>query len=207
MLRGINSDKSNLKALQIFCRAFTKLWRFMENFISITILNDFIFCPYSIYLHQIYSLNKEDIYHSFFQTKGKRLHDFIENNKDEKSWKNAFVASSKLGVYGRIDVYDAEEKELIEYKSVVAIAYKGYYYQIWAQYYCLLEMGVPVLKLAFYDFKVKKKISIPVPGEEQYKELKEFILKVKHFDFTAAVKVNPNKCNKCIYNNLCERKS
>src|SRR5690606_7798224 len=102
------------------------------------------------------SLNKEDIYHSFFQTKGKRLHDFIENNKDEKSWKNAFVASSKLGVYGRIDVYDAEEKELIEYKSVVAIAYKGYYYQIWAQYYCLLEMGIPVLKLAFYDFKEKK---------------------------------------------------
>lgn len=178
----------------------------MEHFLPVTILNDFIFCPYSIYLHQIYDLNKEETYHSGFQSKGKRLHDFIENNTDDKSWKNAYVSSAKLGIYGKIDDYDASEKELIEYKSTVAIAFRGYYYQIWAQYYCLTEMGVEVRKLTFYDFRTKNKISVPLPTEDQLAELKQHIQKVKRFDFSSEIKVNPNKCQNCIYQNLCERK-
>ena len=36
----------------------------MEDYILISQLNDFIFCPYSIYLHNIYSETTEEIYHA-----------------------------------------------------------------------------------------------------------------------------------------------
>lgn len=177
----------------------------MEHLITITTLNDFVFCPYSIYLHQIYDLNKEDIYHDEYQSKGKRLHDFIENNKDETSWKHAYVYSDKLGIYGKIDDYNPLTKELIEYKSTVAVAYKGYYYQIWSQYLCLKEMGVIVYSLAFFDFKKNMKIEIPIPSQSDVEELINHIKKIKRFDFNSDLLINPNKCNHCIYNMLCEK--
>ena len=36
----------------------------MEDYIMISQLNDFIFCPYSIYLHNIYMEASEEIYHT-----------------------------------------------------------------------------------------------------------------------------------------------
>lgn len=177
----------------------------MENYIAITTLNDFIFCPYSIYLHEIYNLNKEETYHSSFQSKGKRLHGFIENNKDENDWKHAYVYSEKLSIYGKIDDYNPVTKELVEYKSTLSIAFQGYYYQIWAQYLCLLEMGIEVKKLAFFDFKSNQKIPIALPNINQINELKKHIKSVKEIDFHMEIKVNTNKCNHCIYSNLCEK--
>lgn len=177
----------------------------MEHFLTITTLNDFVFCPYSIYLHQIYSRNSEAIYHSKYQSKGKRLHNFIDNNQDKADWKHAFVYSEKLGIYGKIDDYNPVEKELIEYKSSVAVAYRGYYYQIWAQYSCLTEMGIAVEKLAFYDFKQNNKIAIALPNKENLLELYAHIQKVKKMNFNSNIKTNRNKCRHCIYNELCEK--
>ena len=34
----------------------------MNNYISISQLNDFIFCPYSIYLHNVYMEADEDVF-------------------------------------------------------------------------------------------------------------------------------------------------
>lgn len=34
----------------------------METFLPITYLNDFIFCPYSISLHQAFDISSEDLY-------------------------------------------------------------------------------------------------------------------------------------------------
>ncbi len=34
-----------------------------EDYISISTLNDFIFCPYSIYLHNVYMESDEGLYH------------------------------------------------------------------------------------------------------------------------------------------------
>jgi len=36
----------------------------MSELIAISTLNDFIFCPYSIYLHNVYMDADEDIYHA-----------------------------------------------------------------------------------------------------------------------------------------------
>lgn len=177
----------------------------MENYLTITTLNDFIFCPYSIYLHQIYDANKEETYHSIDQSKGKRLHDFIDNNIEVKSWKNAFVYSEKWKIYGKIDDYNPKTKELIEYKSTVAIVFQGYYYQIWAQYLCLQEMEIEVEKLAFFDFKTQNKIELPLPTAQQITQLQNHIKKVQRFDFHTEIQINSNKCMRCIYNNLCEK--
>ena len=177
----------------------------MEHYLAITTLNDFIFCPYSIYLHEIYHHSKEETYHSGFQSKGKRLHDFIENNQDENDWKHAFVFSERLKIYGKIDEYEPQEKELTEYKSTISIAFQGYYYQLWSQYICLSEMGIEVLKLSFYDFKQNQKIPVSIPTDSQIIELENHIKKVQRFDFNTDINVNPNKCMRCIYQNLCEK--
>lgn len=177
----------------------------MEHYLPISILNDFIFCPYSIYLHQIYDAQQEELYHSIFQSRGKRLHNFLHNDTQANNLRHAFVVSNRWGIYGRIDEYIDSERELIEYKSSVATPYKGYYYQIWAQYVCLSEMGVRVDKLAFFDLSTETKMPIPIPTQEQLNELYAHIERIKYYDFSTEIIVNPNKCKKCIYFNLCER--
>lgn len=179
----------------------------MEHYLPITTLNDFVFCPYSVYLHQIYKNTSEDIYHSFSQSRGQRLHDFIDRDTNSLYLKSAFVISEKLGIYGKIDEFKDIDKELIEYKSTTAVFYKGYYYQIWAQYLCLIEMGIEVKKLAFYDLSKHYKTPIPLPSSEDIKELEAFINYVKKYEMGSKIIVNPNKCSKCIYFNLCELKT
>ena len=44
----------------------------MEDvYISISTLNDFIFCPYSIYLHNVYMESDEGLYNATPQTRGR----------------------------------------------------------------------------------------------------------------------------------------
>jgi len=53
----------------------------MDDYISISTLNDFIFCPYSIYLHNVYMETDEGLYHATPQTRGKIAHETIDNKK------------------------------------------------------------------------------------------------------------------------------
>lgn len=91
----------------------------MDTLILISNLNDFIFCPYSIYLHNIYMNTDEEIYHATPQTKGKLAHTTIDekkasNKKDELQ--SLPVISLRLGIMGKIDIYRTKEKMLIERK-------------------------------------------------------------------------------------------
>lgn len=52
-----------------------------ENYISISTLNDFFFCPYSIYLHNVYMETDEGLYHATPQTRGKIAHETIDKKK------------------------------------------------------------------------------------------------------------------------------
>lgn len=52
-----------------------------ENYISISTLNDFIFCPYSIYLHNVYMESDEGLYHATPQTRGRNAHETIDTKK------------------------------------------------------------------------------------------------------------------------------
>lgn len=46
----------------------------MEDYIPISQLNDFVFCPYSIYLHNVYMETDEGLFHTSPQTQGKIAH-------------------------------------------------------------------------------------------------------------------------------------
>lgn len=57
--------------------------------IPISTLNDFIFCPYSIYLHNVYIDTDQGNYHAKPQTRGRNAHQKVDIkqtscNKDVK---------------------------------------------------------------------------------------------------------------------------
>ena len=80
----------------------------MDDYISISTLNDFIFCPYSIYLHNVYMETDDSLYHATPQTKGRVAHESIDK-KTYSTKKNDLMSlpvySAMLGVMGKIDLY------------------------------------------------------------------------------------------------------
>ncbi len=182
----------------------------METLLQITYLNDFVFCPYSIYLHQVFDNNKDELYTAIPQQKGKSAHKFIDTFEKPKSIDNGilndtYVISNRFGVYGKIDKFYINQKKLVESKFQIKTVYRGYYYQLWAQYFALTEMGYEVNELAFYAIKDKKYYPVQLPGESETQELRNHIRKIARFDFESEININPEKCRHCIYASLCDK--
>jgi CRISPR-associated protein Cas4 len=180
----------------------------MDNLISISTLNDFIFCPYSIYLHNVYMGADEELVHAVPQTQGKASHETIDqkkysSRKDEISGMPVYC--NELGIIGKIDIYKAKEKLLIERKYQLLKIYQGQIYQLWAQYFCMVEMGYEVEKLAFYSISSNTTFPQETPGEAQKEELKGFIQRFKTYNPMQDISINTNKCTHCIYCNLCDK--
>ncbi len=180
----------------------------MDDYIPLSALNDFCFCPYSLYLHQVYQPADTGLYHAAPQIKGLLAHQTI----DQKTYSTRKtdlmslpVYSESLGLLGKIDLYRKQERKLIERKYRLPHLFKGRLYQLWGQYYCLTEMGYPVDYLAFQEIASQKYIPIPLPGEKEREELERFIENFKHFSLESPVELNPNKCSHCIYSNLCDK--
>lgn len=180
----------------------------MDDLISISALNDFIFCPYSIYLHNVYMDSDEGLYHATPQTKGKLAHEPVDT-KTSSNRKDEILAlpvmSEQLGVMGKIDVYRKNEKKLIERKYQLKQIYQGQIYQLWAQYFCMVEMGYKVEEIAFYEISTNKSIPINLPTDNNKQELMGFIKSFKDYNPAAPFMANPNKCRHCIYCNLCDK--
>jgi CRISPR-associated exonuclease Cas4 len=182
----------------------------MEYFIPISYLNDFIFCPYSVYLHQVFDNSSEDIFSSLPQQKGKSAHQIIDNSEDIGSssiLKGIYIISKNLRVYGKIDTFYKDRKKLVESKFMISKLYQGYIYQIYAQYFALNEMGFLVEEISFFSVKDRKTIKIELPGEKEFSELENHVQNIIDFDFNSKIKVNQNKCKHCIYCNLCDKTS
>lgn len=180
----------------------------MEDYISISTLNDFIFCPYSIYLHNVYMETDEGLYHATPQTKGKLAHEPVDLKTSSNRSDDIFalpVFSEQLGLMGKIDVYNRKEKKLIERKYQLKHIYQGQIYQLWAQYFCMVEMGYEIESIAFYEISTKKIMPISIPSDTDREELESFIVSFKTFNPLTPIKVNPNKCRHCIYCNLCDK--
>ena len=90
-----------------------------EDYISISTLNDFIFCPYSIYLHNVYMETDEGLYHATPQTRGKIAHETIDTKKASNRAGDLLslpILSEKYKLMGKIDLYRSKDKKLIERK-------------------------------------------------------------------------------------------
>jgi CRISPR-associated protein Cas4 len=181
------------------------------TYIPISFINDFIFCPRSIYYHNLYKNFDDNLYQSKPQKAGKIAHRTI----DEKSYSNKIeilmnyeVYSLKYGLFGKIDQYNINSKTLIERKNNISIVYDGYIFQLYAQYFGLLEMGYQVLELVLYDYSKNKKhvISLPEKNLDMFLKFERTINEIRNFSLlNGKFNNNINKCKTCIYNELCDK--
>ncbi|MDD3976413.1 MAG: type V CRISPR-associated protein Cas4, partial [Candidatus ainarchaeum sp.] len=94
----------------------------MEENIIISNLNDFIFCPRSIYFHNLYYSFDEKTYHSTDQLKGQLAHKKIDSKKyntKKNTLEGIDIYSEELGLVGKIDLLELDTKTLIERKNKI----------------------------------------------------------------------------------------
>ena len=179
----------------------------MEQYIQISKLNDFVFCPRSVYLHSIYENFNQRTYHRVPQTVGKIKHENIEQSRystAKKYLQGLPVYSDKYNLMGKIDIYDKQEKILIERKNKVKKIYNGYRYQLYAQYFCLQEMGHQVKKMFIHSLSDNKRYPIKLPDKKETSEFAKIVTQIKDFDISNyPIIKNSNKCEHCIYKPLC----
>jgi CRISPR-associated exonuclease Cas4 len=181
----------------------------MEPYIPISFLNDFIFCPRSIYFHQLYGQSDESLYHSTDQRDGKAAHASLDTKTyttAKKVLQTIEVYSETYGLGGKIDTYDSAKKLLAERKKKIKVIYDGYIYQLYAQYHCLTEMGYEVKSMKLYSLDDNKSYPIALPHDDPQRQLgfEQLIHELKSFDLSAPFVTNPNKCAHCIYSQLCD---
>jgi CRISPR-associated protein Cas4 len=99
---------------------------------------------------------------------------------------------------------DLDNSILIERKNKIKKLYDGYYLQIYAQYFCLVEMGYKIAKLKFYSISDNKNYFVPIPNNNDKEKLKTVILKMKNFSLKDKFEQNISKCKMCIYRELCD---
>ncbi len=180
----------------------------MIDYIHISTLNDFIFCPYSIYLHNVYMSTEQELYQAAPQVRGSLAHEATDH-KTSSTQKDDILAlpvfSERFHLMGKIDLYKQKEKKLIERKYQLKKIYQGQIYQLWAQYFCLKEMGYEVESIAFYEISTNKTIPIPLPTLEDELHFEAFINKFFNYEPSEIITTHPNKCQHCIYCNLCDK--
>ena len=181
----------------------------MEAYLPISYLNDFIFCPRSIYFHQLYGRASQKLYHTTAQTRGKAAHKTIDNQRYTTSkavLQGLEVYSEKYLIGGKIDIYDQSKLLLIERKKKIKTIYDGYIYQLYAQYHCLTEMGYEVRKLKLYSMDDNKSYPVKLPDEDNARQVNFVNLIVRMQDYRLTDPFTPNKakCARCIYHNLCD---
>ena len=182
----------------------------MESYIPISLLNDFVFCPRSVYFHRIYESFDSRVYHTDIQVKGRMAHLTIDDKtySTRKDVLQGFpVFSAEYALCGRIDVFDTRTGVLTERKKKVKKLYEGFIFQIYAQYYCLTEMGYSVGKLFIYSGDDNKNHSVPLPrenpkGDGKFKSLLE---EIHSFRLEEPFSPNIKKCVRCIYRHLCDK--
>ena len=182
----------------------------MENQILISHINDFMFCPVSIYFHNLYAGVNKIIYQDKPQILGAESHKAIDENNysTRKSILQGIeVYSEKYNVLGKIDIYDSENKLLRERKRKIKTVYDGYVFQAYAQYFCLTEIGFAVDKIQLYSMADNKVYPVSLP-EENILMLQKFENTIAAMQNFTVKNFNPEssaKCQNCIYEPLCDR--
>lgn len=182
----------------------------MDDAILITELNDFIFCPVSIYFHKLYGGKDRMIYQSSEQINGTAAHKPVDEGNYSSS-KNIITAidvySDKYNIIGKIDIYDADKKMLRERKKRVKQLFDGFIFQLYAQYFALTEMGYEVEKLEIYSIDDHKHYPIARPEEnlEMLAKFEQLIKDMRDFEIDSYIQDNNLKCEHCIYEPSCDR--
>lgn len=182
----------------------------MYEEILITQLNDFIFCPASIYFHMLYGDTSRILFQSEKQINGTASHEAIDN-RTYSSRKDIYmgmdVYCEKYGLVGKIDMYDADKKILVERKRTVKIIYDGYIFQVYAQYFALREMGYEVHSIVIHSMTDNKNYHILLPEQDSimFEKFENTINAIHNFKLENFIQENKEKCKNCIYEPACDR--
>lgn len=182
----------------------------MEAYLPISFLNDFVFCPRSIYYHQLYSNFDKIVYQGAPQAKGTEAHKSIDTQtySNDTAWLVGIdIYSDRYGICGKIDQYNSKTQVLRERKRKIKTIYDGYIFQVYAQYFCLTEMGYPVKKIEIYDITQNKNHSIKLPREDDdmFRKFETLLINIKNFKLEDEFMPNISKCENCIYSSLCDK--
>ena len=93
-----------------------------EEYLPISNLNDFIFCPVSIYFHSLDYDSDKMLIQSEKQINGTSSHSACDEGRytDKKSiLQGISVISEEYGLIGKIDVFDSESGVLTERKKKI----------------------------------------------------------------------------------------
>lgn len=176
----------------------------------ITQLNDFVFCPASIYFHMLYGDTDRMLFQNESQINGTAAHKTLDEHTYSTAKKiltGLDVYSEQFGLIGKIDMYDQEQGILVERKRTVKKLYDGYIYQIYAQCIALREMGYTVRKLVIRSLSDNKNYNILLPEDdpEMYDKFQNIITEIHTFRLEDFEQTNKEKCEHCIYEPACDR--
>lgn len=179
-----------------------------ENPISASALNDFIFCPVSIYFHALDTCDDELLAKDTYQINGTDAHknsDMAAYSTKKSMLQGVGVYSAQYDICGKIDTFDIEKSILTERKKKIKTVYDGYIFQLYAQYFSLTEMGYNVNTLRLYSMDDNRIYPVKKPYEdlEMYDRFEKLILDMKDFVPDNFAQTNPQKCRNCIYETLC----
>lgn len=190
----------------------------MEHPITASNLNDFTFCPYSIFIHSMYEDMPKKIYQGAAQIRGTYAHiDAISSSIGELPYeiaddikniiKEETFYSSTYDIITVIDFYNSETRTLAERKNTIKYVYPGYTYQIYAQYFALKDNGLIVDKLILHSLSdgITYSILLPEVDQKMKNQFEQILHQIRHFDISAYYPDNIEKCTNCIYNSLCDR--
>ena len=181
----------------------------MENPLNITALNDFIFCPASIYFHSLYGNVETRLYQSTDQINGKAAHRTVDTQTYSGSayLQSLEVYCEKYNLIGKIDLYDKRKKLLIEREKKVIRMYDGYVFQLYAQYFSMIEMGYTVNALLIHSVDDNKNYHIDKPADNplMLQKFEKTIQQINSFQLDGFQQPNREKCNRCIYSPYCDR--
>lgn len=182
----------------------------MDTAINISNLNDFIFCPASIYFHNLYQGQSESMYEETTQVLGKQVHQSIDRQNYSTSTdvlQGIPVYSEALNLFGKIDLLEVSKKHLIERKRQVKQIFDGYVFQVYAQYFCLSEMGYEIQKISIRSYIDNKVYSIKLPDEDLSMKDKFFALinEMSIFNLSNFRQSNAQKCLRCNYAAVCDK--
>jgi CRISPR-associated exonuclease Cas4 len=180
----------------------------MYDYIQISKINDYVFCPHSLYFHSVYEGFDNMSYKAGPQIAGTIAHESIDVKK-YSTRKNILqgleVFSEQHGIIGKIDIYDKNTKELIERKRTVSKVYDGYVFQLYAQKLCLEEMGYEVVSMSIQSLTDNKNYNI-IPDQSMLDNFFQVLSNIKEFNPLVATKnVTQAKCDNCIYHELCKK--
>ena len=107
----------------------------------------------------------------------------------------------------KISYDDIDKKLLIERKNKVNEIYDGYVFQVYAEYFGLIEQGYDVEKIVIHSLKDNKNYEITLPEKNwiMFQKYEKVIKDMKNFEFENFKQNNKKKCENCIYEPLCDR--